>query len=67
MEVEAYRCEHCGNKTRFDVFETVRRRRYAHFTLAGEPAPDDGGPAEEVLERMVERVVCRYCQRELAN
>lgn len=53
----AYRCEACGNKTRFDVFESKRVRSFVHFTLGGEAAVDD----EEVLERTVERVVCRWC------
>jgi hypothetical protein len=54
-----YRCAHCGNKTRFDVYETVRRRRFEHFTLGGDVEVED----EEILERTVERVVCRWCER----
>ena len=33
---ETYRCSLCGNRTRFDVYEQIRRRRYAHFSLGGE-------------------------------
>lgn len=53
----AYRCDACGNKTRFDVFEHKRVRAFHHFTLAGDGAVEE----EEVLEREVERVVCRWC------
>lgn len=59
MTVAAYRCAHCGNRTRFDVYETLRRRRYAHFTLGGEMNVDE----EEILDSSIERVVCRWCDR----
>jgi ribosomal protein S27E len=52
-----YRCESCGNKTRFDVFETTRMRSFHHFTLGGELTVEE----QEVLDRSVERVVCRWC------
>lgn len=55
----AYRCAACGNKTRFDVYDTVRRRRYEHADLGGEVRVEE----EEILERSVERVVCRWCER----
>jgi hypothetical protein len=57
MAAEAYRCGACGNKTRFDVVETKRVRSFHHFTLGGELTIED----EEVLERTVEEVVCRWC------
>ncbi len=53
----AYRCAACGNKTRFDVFETKRVRTFQHFTLGGDMTVEE----EEVLEHSVERVVCRWC------
>ena len=52
-----YRCEACGNKTRFDVFESKRVRAFHHFTLAGEDTIEE----EEVLDRTVEKIVCRWC------
>lgn len=55
-----YRCTHCGNKTRFDVYDAVRRRRFEHATLGGEVEVEE----EEVLSRTVERVVCRWCERD---
>jgi DNA-directed RNA polymerase subunit RPC12/RpoP len=52
-----YRCNACGNKTRFDVIETKRVRSFHHFSLGGEVSVED----EEILERHVESVVCRWC------
>ncbi len=52
-----YRCDACGNKTRFDVFENKRVREFQHFTLGGDVTIEE----EEILERKVERVVCRWC------
>ncbi|MGH2807594.1 MAG: hypothetical protein ACRDKT_10000 [Actinomycetota bacterium] len=53
----SYRCDACGNKTRFDVFETKRVRTFHHFTLGG----DDAIEEEEILERDIEKIVCRWC------
>lgn len=55
-----YRCDACGNVTRFDVVESARTRRYVHFDLGGQPAIDE----EEVLTATVESVTCRWCTRE---
>lgn len=55
--VTAYRCAACGNKTRFDVFETKRVRTFQHFTLGGDMTVEE----EEVLEHSIERIVCRWC------
>jgi hypothetical protein len=55
--VTIYRCEACGNKTRFDVFETTRARRFFHYTLGGDVTIEE----EEILDRNVERIVCRWC------
>jgi hypothetical protein len=55
-----YRCRHCGNRTRFDVYDVVRRRRFEHATLGGDVDIEE----EQVLERTVERVVCRWCERD---
>jgi hypothetical protein len=52
-----FRCDNCGNLTRFDVFETRRTRAYHHFTLGGDVSIDE----EELLEAHRERVVCRWC------
>ncbi len=55
-----YRCTHCGNRTRFDVYESLRRRQFTHFDLAGRVTIDE----EEILASEIERVVCRWCQRD---
>ena len=54
-----YRCDGCGNVTRFDVVTTARTRRYLHFDLGGAGAVDE----EEVLAARVESVTCRWCAR----
>ena len=59
MSGVTYRCAHCGNRTRFDVYERVRRRRYEHFDLGGASVIEE----DEVLDRIVEKVVCRWCDR----
>ena len=53
----SYRCNACGNKTRFDVFERKRVRTFQHFTLGGEMSVEE----EEVLDHEIETVVCRWC------
>ena len=53
----AFRCDACGNKTRFDVLESKRVKSFHHFTLGGELTVEE----EEILERKVEQVVCRWC------
>ncbi|MDQ4029339.1 MAG: hypothetical protein M3214_15015 [Actinomycetota bacterium] len=57
MAAEAFRCGACGNKTRFDVVEVKRVRSFHHFTLGGDLTIED----EQVLERTVEEIVCRWC------
>lgn len=55
----AYRCVHCGNRTRFDVVESVRRKQFQHFTLGGDVEVE----TEDILERTVESITCRWCDR----
>jgi hypothetical protein len=52
-----YRCQACGNVTRFDVVSTRRTRAFHHFTIGGDLEIDE----EEVLEEHVEQVTCRWC------
>lgn len=52
-----FRCTTCGNLTRFDVVAAERTRRFHHFTLGGTREIEE----EEVLERTIERVSCRWC------
>ena len=59
LQPMAYRCSHCGNRTRFDVLEAVRRRRYHHYTLGGDLEIEE----EEDVEATVESITCRRCDR----
>jgi hypothetical protein len=52
-----YRCESCGNVTRFDVVATRRTRAFHHYTIGGDLTIEE----EEVLDEHVERVECRWC------
>jgi hypothetical protein len=54
-----FRCDGCGNVTRFDVVATTRTRRFHHFDLGGEGHIEE----EEVLARVIESVTCRWCGR----
>jgi hypothetical protein len=55
-----YRCDQCGNVTRFDVEATERTRRFLHFDLGGTGVVDE----EELLARDVASVTCRWCGRD---
>ncbi len=52
-----YRCNVCGNLTRFDVVATRRTRAFHHYNLAGEFEVEE----EELLDEQIERVTCRWC------
>jgi hypothetical protein len=55
-----FRCDQCGNVTRFDVVSSERARRYLHFDLGGSSTVDE----EEILDRVVESVTCHWCGRD---
>lgn len=57
MDATTYRCETCGNRTRFDVTIARRTRAYHHYTLGGELTVEE----EEVLDEILEEVICRWC------
>lgn len=58
MEPETrYRCNACGNLTRFDVIRSARTREFWHFSLAGEATVED----TEIMEETIERIECRWC------
>lgn len=57
VQPRRYRCEACGNLTRFDVTTTRRARAFHHFTVGGELTVED----EELLSETVEDVSCRWC------
>lgn len=52
-----YRCSACGNLTRFDVVERRRTRAFHHYTVGGLLRIEQ----EQVLESVVEEVLCRWC------
>ena len=56
-DVRRYRCNACGNLTRFTVTSTRRTRAFHHFTLGGDLTIED----EELLDETVEEVACRWC------
>ena len=56
-EGKRWRCDACGNLTRFDVVTSERVRRFWHLDLAGAAAADE----EEYLEQTVESLSCRWC------
>ena len=53
----SYRCDACGNLTRFDVTATRRTRSFHHYTVGGELTVE----GTEVLSEVVEEVSCRWC------
>jgi len=52
-----YRCDACGNLTRFDVTVSQQTKSFHHYTVGGALVIED----EEVLSREVDSVVCRWC------
>lgn len=52
-----YRCNDCGNLTRFDVTETTTIRAFHHYSLGGELTIEE----PEVLAHEIEQVTCRWC------
>jgi hypothetical protein len=52
-----WRCDACGNLTRFDVESTERVRRFWHLGLGGGAVAEE----EELVEVTVGAVTCRWC------
>jgi hypothetical protein len=57
VSASRYRCESCGNLTRFDVVSTRRTRAFHHYTLGGDLTVEE----ESVLAEVIEEVSCRWC------
>ncbi|MEO6121679.1 MAG: hypothetical protein ABIW46_06815 [Acidimicrobiales bacterium] len=55
--IARYRCQACGNLTRFDVTTNRRTRSFHHYSLGGDLQVE----SEEVLSEVVEDVACRWC------
>lgn len=52
-----YRCNSCGNLTRFDVTATRTEKAFHHYTVGGELEIED----TETLTETIEAVVCHWC------
>lgn len=52
-----WRCDACGNLTRFDVETTERVRRFWHLDLAGQGAAEE----EDFVAVQVVSIACRWC------
>ncbi|MGH9305673.1 MAG: hypothetical protein ACRD0I_02145 [Acidimicrobiales bacterium] len=57
MEEPRYRCNSCGNLTRFDVTVSRTTRSFYHYSVGGELSVED----TEVLREDIEDVTCRWC------
>ena len=57
MQQVRYRCDLCGNITRFDVVETITCKSFYHYSLSGELSIED----KKILSKEVKDVICRWC------
>lgn len=57
MAPTRYRCNACGNLTRFDVTTDRRTRAFHHYSVGGALSVED----EVVLSEDVIEVSCRWC------
>jgi hypothetical protein len=57
VDVPRYRCDSCGNLTRFDVTTSQTTKAFHHYTVGGELEIEE----ETVLSRHVDEIVCRWC------
>jgi hypothetical protein len=52
-----YRCNACGNLTRFDVVATRKTKSFHHYSVGGDLQVED----EVLLDEQIEQVTCRWC------
>ena len=57
MSATRYRCDGCGNLTRFDVTISQTTKAFHHYSVGGDLTVED----EQVLSHNVDEVVCRWC------
>ena len=57
MSDPRYRCDGCGNLTRFDVTTSRTTKAFHHYTVGGELEVEE----TTVLSNHVDEVVCRWC------
>lgn len=56
-DVNRYRCDACGNLTRFDVSMSRRTKAFHHYSVGGELTIE----SEDVLDERIDEVLCRWC------
>jgi hypothetical protein len=52
-----YRCDACGNLTRFDVTTSETTKAFHHYTVGGELEVEE----TQVIAHHVDAVACRWC------
>ncbi|MDZ7673703.1 MAG: hypothetical protein U5K30_01325 [Acidimicrobiales bacterium] len=52
-----YRCNSCGNLTRFDVTATRTVRSFHHYSVGGDLTIEES----ETLSETIDDVVCHWC------
>jgi hypothetical protein len=57
MAAPRYRCDGCGNLTRFDVTTSRQTKAFHHYTVGGDLQIEE----EAVLSERVDDVSCRWC------
>ena len=57
MTASRYRCNACGNLTRFDVMTDRRTREFHHYSVGGVLSVEE----ERVVSEDVVEVSCRWC------
>jgi len=57
VDIPRYRCDSCGNVTRFDVTTSQTTKAFHHYTVGGELEIEEA----TVLSHHVDEVVCRWC------
>jgi hypothetical protein len=57
MAEPRFRCDGCGNLTRFDVTTSQTTKAFHHYTVGGELELED----VQVLSHHVDAVSCRWC------
>lgn len=57
MATTRYRCNACGNLTRFDVLTDRRTKAFHHYSVGGDLSIEE----EQVLSEAVVEVSCRWC------
>lgn len=57
MTTPRYRCNNCGNLTRFDVTTTRRTKAFHHYSVGGDLTVEES----DVLSETIDDVSCHWC------